>query len=506
MHLSTAYGSGIIESARNSNMLNDIYNHLVKTDVSRNSSHYQANVNNLFSNGYGCPNIATWLWYKLYGLLPTDKINKFILTAANIDGTNFRASNGAENLGYSFNVNYSDAPIPMVADYRITKLNIYRVNRGINNAFGVLDALEEQLHRLKDLELPLLQNAHHKLRIYRDNVGAILVVTNQYEPEKLFWKILGMLPFFYSEIKECCEKDQEMLDIFKAFYDCDGAQLIPFLEKDFTEIEKVKALKNISKFEQILKTLGSRQITSLQEEISNLQRAINSDYQHLQVNEASLNDKKRMLTGLEIIGTTIDASALEFLKNSKTISIASCENNTIVFKVVTAVANYMKQDMESYYKSGHSNFVTDTDWIASLLKETLIDEKYQFVFTTFVSVPLIAGTSWRVTPDSSSYTGNPHLTHYDCFTPARNMMNKFINEGRILDLLNQLVATCASLNVVDGTVMRALIAEIKGTEGYTYNHAIIQNVETNEFITPKQYETMYYNSNGTNSDDEFVID
>ena len=497
MRLSTAYSSGIEESDRNSAMLQDIYNNIIKFDESRGSTHFQANVNNVFANGYGCPNIASWLWYKIYKQLPTNKVNKLIITAANIDGTSLRASHGVESIGYSFNANYSSALTP--TGYRIIKLNIYRVSRGINNTFEVLDSLEEQLHRLKDLELPFLQSTHHKLRLYRDNAGAITMVTNQFDANTTFWKMLGMLPFFYPEIKEHCTNDQDLLTMFKAFYECDGDQLIPLLTKEFTEIEKIKELKNITKFEQMLKTLGNRQITTLRSEIDNLQRTINNDYQHIQINETAMNDKKRMLTGLEIIGTNVDTAALDFLKNSKAISISTFSDITVTFKVVTPIANYMKQDMESYYKSNNENYVTETDWIASLLKETLIEEKYQFVFTTFVRLP-IAGGSWQVSQDNSYYTGNPHLTRYDCFTPARNMMNKFINEGRVLDLLNQLVATCASLNVVDGTVMRALIEELKN--GYTYDHNIIQNIETGELITPKQYYESY---NSIKPTDEIIM-
>ena len=160
--------------------------------------------------------------------------------------------------------------------------------------------------------------------------------------------------------------------------------------------------------------------------------------------------------------------------------------------------NYVKQDMESYYKSGNTNYITEVDWIAALMRDVFIDEKYQFVMTTFIRVPINSSNEWRVTPDSSNYTGNPHLTKYDCYTPARNMMNKFINEGRILDMINQLVATCASINLVDSAVMRELVGELQN--GYAANHEIIENIETGEFITPKQYQTAFYNKEKDKSD------
>lgn len=509
MQLTTSNSIGFTENNSHSTHIIDIHNNIVKTDVCHSSTHLSANVNNLFGNGIGVPYIARWAWYKLFNLLPEDKNAKLVLNASNFNGENLREAMNTFNIGYDLGMLVAeDTTLPTYSKFQ---LNIIRVTRGINNTFTVLDAKENELHRLKDLELPFIQSVHHKLRLYQDKTGTIVMVTNQYDHDKTFWQMFGMLPVFYPEIKEVIENpaNEKMREIFKAFYTCNGDALIPYITADYTEIEKLKEIKNITRFEQALKSAGSRQITTIKNEIDNLQRQVNSLYSQAHSYDTSLQDKKRILTGLEIVGTSVDRAALDFLKNSKAIKIANIEGNDIIFKVTTPLMNYVKQDMESYYRNGNTNYVTEVDWIAALMKDVFIDEKYQFILTTFIRVPINSGNEWRVNPDGSTYTGNPHLTKYECYTPAKNMMNKFINEGRILDMINQLVATCASINLVDSSVMRELIRELQND--HAANHEILENIETGEIITPRQYQTAFYDkakdkSDPVTPDDPFTLE
>ena len=498
MQLTTSSSSGFAENNSHSAHIIDIHNDIVKTDVCHSSAHFGGSVNNLFGNNTGVPYIARWAWYKLFSLLSEDKNARLVLAATIFNGEHLRETTNIVNIGYDLNMVVAEDTTPL--SYSKFHLNIIRVTRGINNTFTVLDAKEGELHRLKDLELPFIQSAHHKLRLYQDKTGTITMVTNQYDDDRTFWQMFGMLPVFYPEIKEVIENpaNEEIREIFKAFYTCNGDALIPYITADHTEIERLKESTNITKFERTLKSISGKQITTIKNEIDSLQRQLNNLYSQAHSYETNLQDKKRILTGLEIIGTSIDRAALDFLKNSKTIKINNIEGNDITFRVTTPLMNYVKQDMESYYKSGNTNYITEVDWIAALMRDVFIDEKYQFVMTTLIRVPINSGNEWRVTSDSNTYTGNPHLTKYECYTPARNMMNKFINEGRILDMINQLVATCASINLVDGAVMRALVDELQN--GYAADHEIIENIETGEFITPKQYQTAFYDKAKSKSD------
>ena len=492
MQLSTGNAYGFSTSEIEVFRLNDVYNGIVKTDTSQGASHFGASVNNLFGNGSGVPYIARWAWYKLFNLFPANSAIKLSLNAINFNGENLSTAQSTPNIAYAMGMNMDPPEILATPSYMSFRLQIVNVNRGINNTFTVLDAKEDELHRLKDLELPFIQSQHHKLRLYRDNVNSIIMVTNQFNPEKTFWQMFGMLPIFYPEIKAIIEapENEKMRNIFKAFYECDGDAFKPYIMEDYDSIERLKTLKHIASFERILQSIGSRQINALSNDIQSLEHNMNSYYEQAMQYSIQVEDKKRMLTGLQIMGITIDTAALEFLKNSKKIQIHNIEGNDyITFKVTTPLTNYVSKDMQSYYNHNDStNFVTHHAWIASLMKEVFIEEKYQFVLTTFIKVPLNNG-SWRITPDSSTYTGNPHLTIFDCYSSAKATMSKFLREGRILDMMNQLIATCASITVVDSAVMRRFIDNLRS--GESANHAIIQNVETGEFMTPMQYKDAY---------------
>ena len=494
MHLTTGHFSGLSE---NNVELEQLYNQLIKNDISSSTMHFSASINALVNNGYGTPQIIRWAWWHLFSRLPEALNAKLVLTGNyNYNGEGLSATYSNADIGTAFNMTMGNNGIidaPNQPTYSLFKIGIYRISRGINNTFDVLDA-HTDLNRLKDLELPFIQSAHHKVRLYKDNRGAILMVTNQYDAEKTFWQMFGMLPVFYPEIKETIENpENEMLrNIFKAFYERNGDALMPYITEDYKEIEKIRKLKNIIKFEQSLKNIGSKQITSLRNDIGTLERNIRNYYDQVQSWDQQLQDKMRMVTGIELIGISIDTSVIDFLKNTKVIKIQDCNNDYVVFQVKTPITNYIKQDMESYYKHSNTNFVTERPWVASLMKEVFIDEKYQLVYTTTITVPLnLSNNQWQVSPNNKSHTGNPHLTHYECYSAARNLMNKFIQEGRILDMINQLIATCASLNVVDNSVMHRLIDEISIDSYDAHYHNIIQNIETGEFLSPADYKAAY---------------
>lgn len=467
----------------------NLYNLLIRNDPAiATSRHFQSAVSAAFPSLSATPQIIRWAWWKLFNALPADtqEHHFFQIHTTNINGDNISAGNTARDIAYNFNINLYDTPTDY-SKYRYS-LRIARVTRGITNAFAVLDTKEAELPRLKDLELPFIQSAHHKLRLYRDNLGNIIMVTNQIDEDKLLWKYFGMLPVFFPIIKEFIQKpeNETFATIFKAFYDCTPDLLIPFIEEDTQKIEELQRQKDLARFKQVLTNIGNRQITTLRDEVASLQNNVDSFYKQAATYEASLITKTRQLTGLEIIGVNIDQAAIDFLYNAKNIKLIRSDTNYIVFKVTTPITNYVPKDMESYYRS--TNYVTETPWLAALLKETFITGNYQFVGTTTITVPVSANSNWQIGPDSSDVSGNPHLTGFQCFSAARTAMQKFIQEGRILDMLNQLIATCASFNVVDGAVMRYLTRRLK-EEAYTQQ--LFQNIESGKFISAKDYHKAY---------------
>ena len=486
MEFSISQSTGIVNiDPQLATKLNAVYNNLVKPHISNNPGHLSSSFSTLIGNPVGIPYTCRWAWQKLYDALPGDnKVISFV--GGTINGENLSVNRSVNDLAYNLNFSYS--PEETVAPNRYA-FRIIKPTRGINNTFEVITAKDHELNRLKALEVALMQSAQHKLRLFKDTRGTVVVVTNTIDG-KFFFQLFGMMPAIFPEIKEVVEKPEnaDLLNIFKAFYDCNADALIPYIEQDYLQIEELLRLREIEKVELTLKTMGSKQINALTTEINNLRSRSNDYYRQAMQCDTVLANKQRQLTGLEIMGVTIDTAALNFLKTTKKIQILSVDDSRLKCKVTTPITNFTPQDMESYYHNT-TNDVTRTPWIAALLKEIFIDEKYQMVCTTIMTVPLAEDYAWAVEPDGQLYTGNPHLTGFECFTPARNAMNAFLQQGRILDMLNQLIATCASFNVVDGSVMRYLISNLK--TGYSHNHKILLNVETGEMLTPAEYKDMF---------------
>ena len=231
------------------------------------------------------------------------------------------------------------------------------------------------------------------------------------------------------------------------------------------------------------------QANALHETIVNKQSHINSLYENIRTEEEALYKVQLQYTATQLLPVAIDEQAINMLKTSPTIKLLNCDNNYAYLQVKVPITNYNIKDVEMWYKyPDRINTVTQTPWLAQLLKETFIDNKYQMILTTNIGMPWTGNVQWRVTADSSSQMGNPHLTRYQCFSQTKNAVANYLREGKVLMALNAIIACCASITFTDAAVINYFTVAIATT---CRKVPIIKNIETDKMLCPEDYRTMY---------------
>jgi hypothetical protein len=198
----------------------------------------------------------------------------------------------------------------------------------------------------------------------------------------------------------------------------------------------------------------------------------------------------RELTCAELLPNTVDLSVLDFIRNNPNIVLLSCDKNKAQFKITTPIVNYAKSDAESYFIRKEENFITRNKHIAALFRDIFINEKYQMICTTTVTMPWNTSTSWASSGDTSTNSANPHLGgRYVCFEQTKSAISKYIAEGKFLIAINQLIACCASLSLLDSSVISYFFSNRLMTDAR--NHKIFKNMETGEMISAEDYKKIF---------------
>ena len=246
------------------------------------------------------------------------------------------------------------------------------------------------------------------------------------------------------------------------------------------------ALEN---FKKLMLNSMKGQANALHEMIVNQQSHINSLYESVRAEEEKLYKVQLQYTATQLLPATIDEQAVNLLKTSSTIKLLNCDSNYAYLQVKVPITNYNIKDVEMWYKHPDQlNAVTQTPWLAQLIKETFIDGKYQMILTTNVDMPWTSNVQWHVAADNSTQMGNPHLTRYKCFSQTQNTVAKYLREGKVLMALNAIIACCASITFTDAAVVNYFMIAITTT---CRNVPIIKNVETGKIFCPKDYRAIY---------------
>ena len=368
-------------------------------------------------------------------------------------------------------------------------IDYYYCYKGATTLINGIDSAGDEFNRLKNVEFALTEDRYHKVRVIVDDTNTVHIISNKFDPATSIFKIIGLLPCYCDAIKTVIEANNELYDFCKALYDCDSDGVKNLIDKFLPTMLAEKDQIALENFKKLMLNSMKGQANALHEMIVSQQSHINSLYESVRTEEEKLYKTQLQYTATQLLPVAVDEQAINMLKTSPTIKLLNCDNNYAHLQVKVPITNYNIKDVEMWYKHPDQlNAVTQTPWLAQLIKETFIDGKYQMILTTNVDMPWTSGLHWHVAADSTTQMGNPHLTRYNCFSQTQNAVAKYLREGKVLMALNAIIACCASIAFTDAAVVNYFVIAIATT---CRKVPIIKNVETGKIFCPEDYRTMY---------------
>ena len=310
---------------------------------------------------------------------------------------------------------------------------------GIVRAISYLKDEEKLIsdeNRLKNIELTLIEDGKHIVKIYKYNEKTF-IFTNNYSWNFLR-KIISLIPIFNNiEFEE-----EEVKDIFKYYGALDYENWIASINKWYAKNNFKKRYVTKS-----LKKLFEAQANRKKENITN-------SIENKEVNE--LKNTIRLMALMpdysEIVNSNID-----YLINNKILRVLHVyPNDSKLLIQVNAPAKYYDiKYLEKYFDKGT---VISYDNVKRLLKEIYIDNLYELIFATKFVVNIEDCRVNATDQDNRNLGGfpHPHIMCYNCWGDNKTYIRKALAEQNTIGALEQCIAACYNLNFSDAIVVERM--------------------------------------------------
>lgn len=270
--------------------------------------------------------------------------------------------------------------------------------------------------------------------------------------------ILPMFPWYFDPSKGIPEDE---MNLIKSLQDDSSDKYIASLNNLIKRYDlrsmKIKAL--LTGFE---KRRFAAEIEVVKNEILSRNRSID-DYMDaigdlLQEQEQS----QIRLAGLEAAQASQDEDSeiMEYFCCNKKLNIRSVSDSTIMFYVTTYLSyfdNEMAKAMIDNECSCLYGYANDDD-MKRFYEAVFIEEKIKIRICGAYKITFggsaKAVSEFNFPADASTYLPNPHINNYNCIGNYARIFSELMREGKYIETIEQCVASCASINFGDSTVMR----------------------------------------------------
>lgn len=179
---------------------------------------------------------------------------------------------------------------------------------------------------------------------------------------------------------------------------------------------------------------------------------------------------------------------VEYLTRRKAVKDLSISDDRLFLLIATPLLYW---DVEAAIKlrdTSRDNPLNRNKEIKQAVTNIFIDQRHKLHFTTSVR--------WHITDCTVDHSDNafnntavpnPHLAGYNCFGDNKPLIRKALQDANYEFALEQTIASCASLNLYDGTVLNHLFNALATTERTTYNSRPFVEVEPGTLLTWSQY-------------------
>lgn len=399
-----------------------------------------------------------------------------------------------------------------------TEINIYihYCPKGKTYIKDCLDA-SENLQRLKAIENIYIANPYHFIRVYRHfegtNVKDITIFTSDiYEglPALIYVMLPNLLDItpnpnpiaadapaeFVKEYELYNTRVKLIRTLFAELYNC----------KEFNSTESIRAFQvflhditnkiaetydftdsSLKSFaEQLANTVNSNALKHYTIELNSINNNITDLEQRLANLYVQQTDYQRRIIANKTLTPEDTTPFFETIKNTKAIEVLSGSQKTLQLRV-TAPLQYFSEDFECYEnnpKSDYNYLYADKPTLKTILHKIFKTKEYRLIVQAIITLeinanynaqPLYARAQQYELKEFTQFP-NPHLWHHNCWSQAKNELNKHICAGNFDLAVMQIVAAVQTVNVAENTsFVNGLLKDFLRKEIQNITHIIDHN-------------------------------
>lgn len=363
-------------------------------------------------------------------------------------------------------------------------IHLVVVAKGKTYVRNTLDG-QNDLNRIKPIEVLGIENTQHFLRIYKNllgNPGDITVFSDQMTEDLLHLLVLQMPNLFNITPLETEETNQHILKrnaqiealrsifacLFSLFTTNENSVSAAYrfeLKQHFDEFSKLFDF-TIEQTKTFLDALSKARVQKADKYYNNIINNANSSIKTLEEQLASKYREKHdallVLNGINKEGAEDISEFEKILSTNKAIEMLEINPTEIKIRVTAPLQYYQKSDYELYERNP-SSYVNRqfNEAEKKLLHEIFVSQQYKLLLQAIIRLRIQTDSyssdvlECRVNSNSefSNYTQfpNPHLYHHNCWSAARNEINKCIARGDYSLAIMQMISAVQSVNVAENT-------------------------------------------------------
>lgn len=279
--------------------------------------------------------------------------------------------------------------------------------------------------------------------------------------------IFAYLPWYFDPKEGVSELEMELISSLREkTSDKYIAALTKIAEKyDFRTKNIETQLKG---FETIIE---KRELTEIDNDIGRCNRDIDAWNQNISSKLRDLYDLQVRKLGLEqkIAEDSQESEIMDYFLCSKSVELIKAEGTQISFGVKQYLTLYDEEAVRRAVQNRRS-FVyayegtLSKEQVARLVRAVFLDDEAKikvcaaYRFDLFGSVRPIE--HYNFGPEYAGFTPNTHIDQYGCMGNYTPIINELLRDHKYLEVIEQCIASCKSINFLDSTVMNRFISNM----------------------------------------------
>lgn len=396
-------------------------------------------------------------------------------------------------------------------------IHICYISKGKTFARQLLDNADNPATRLNNIELILIQDISHFIRVYKDFPGTDandITIFTDVANHKLMSGITTLLPLLFNiklkeipeaappEVLEELEDYNKKVDIITRIF----AILFDVLNgrttnTDYENIrEYCKDLTELFNFENSLLSTFSKNLAKahcenatnyVQNEINTLQRNIKNSEQALADYYARLYKYQREYNLLSTAKEDDVKPFMEMIETSKAIEILDGNPTNLRLRITAPLQFFTPSDFEAYERNPSSTYnQTFTDpTVTKIMHKIFVTKEYSLILQSIIKINIrnyhdtspLNFNAQQSNPGDFTDLPNPHLYRHNCWGQAQNEMSKNAAKGNYELVVMQMIAATQSINVAESASF------INGTLSYLRDESWLRKTHIIDNTTKKVY-------------------